>query len=251
MPYPGGKHAPGHYVSGGGVSDLIFLKGVGTSKKILNGSNPAQLLDFPAGRSAGDILFVHQCKSAGGFLGPVEGFVPWPDNLNLGGNQENLWWRTATADANDNFTVPANANQTIITQMACFISPFSLKLLQSTTGFNGSTKPDFPYEGITAEGGGTPDTLYIAPGQKFWNPVLPSPLTAIGGPNGAVNIIDSSSLVDNIPSNDSLLFNAWLWKFFAVDGGVPASDWTETDPSAAPQGGVLGQGFRFEDVANP
>lgn len=98
MPYPGGKHAPGHYISDVALHPWQFIGAANTQQ---NPGNGAQDLNAPGGRQSGDLLVV------GSFSSPD---FPTPAGwtLEFGGNSE-MYTRVADGTATDEFGIPARA----------------------------------------------------------------------------------------------------------------------------------------------
>jgi len=109
-PFPSGQIAPAQLVPPDASDAIVFVGKGAVFETDINTGNGATLLGSPSDVQVGDWLF---CFSLGYSVPvtPTENPGPWVE-LGTTTIRARLWGRIATADANDNFTVPVNAGDT-------------------------------------------------------------------------------------------------------------------------------------------
>lgn len=222
MPYPGGKHAPGHFI-GGAEGNLIFLRAVGAWYiKIDDGSNVN--IDLPV-RQANDDLFVFVNSLFTEALAPAGWTQVQTHTVAAIVGAVQLFHRVATNDANDNFLIPAIVSvRNRVAQMAVFGNtdpmspPDSLAQIQSGPAFN-TSQADLDYSAITA--GADPSETFILFLATHFRIGTSGAVTTPPNLDDDLEEIDSLATSQGAPNNDRINIT-WSWDYQDVSVSVPA-----------------------------
>lgn len=113
-PFPFGTQG----VLGAGGGAFISLRSLGTRYFSPTDGIASQALGLPAGYQAGDLLVAHEIGTFG-TPAPTENPGPWTQLIAVA--TQGGYWRIATGDANDNFTLSAQSGTGVWTaQIAAF-----------------------------------------------------------------------------------------------------------------------------------
>ncbi len=139
MPYPGGKHAPGHYISSGIAHPWVFKSAASTVMAPLEAGRDA---NAPGGILANDLLHVSLFSSPN-IVTPAGWTLLFSGNIDA-------YWRIATADANDDFAIPIGTDPETgrLVIFSCFRRAGEVPVLISF--------------GAVDQAGGTPGPMIIA-----------------------------------------------------------------------------------------
>jgi hypothetical protein len=229
-----------------GPTDKIFLRDVGALyNKDIDGTD----VDIPlAPRLAGDQLFVFVMS------GYSQDFTPtgWTKVISYSFNRAFLYFRVATADANDNFRIPATAStQFRIAQMASFgqngifgVPPDFLQNVQSGFLLDGNTGSDpvWEYFGMTA-GPSRPDTLCLFLAFKY-RQISPAGSPTIGPiyPGPVANEIASHAIAST--GVEGRVWATWGWEYQETEAALPSGTLTYTPDTTF--GYEISQATRWE-----
>jgi len=122
-PFPFGTQG----VLGAGGDAFIAFRSLGVRYKSPTDGVASQALGLPAGYQAGDLLIAHGIGTFGTGT-PTENPGPWIQIINVA--TQTTFWRIATGDANDNYTLPAQSGSAVWTAQ---IAAFDLKGLASVS----------------------------------------------------------------------------------------------------------------------
>jgi len=216
VPFPGGKLAPGHYITG---APLIFLVGIGAPQTYdqtvaTTGAN----LDKPA-TIAGNTMFVF-ANLSDSLTNPTQpGWVALTGIIN--NNQGRIYRRIADGTANDNFAWPAGGFSNGVAIMAVFgttpgffldhvASNVQLQVTNTAWGINLLTA------GVIA------DTLVFCLMSRSGN--------GIGGGFSVTNSVDIPNEIigsgENHGAANHALWRFWGWEFEATQRAHSAGDQT-------------------------
>jgi hypothetical protein len=160
---------------------------------------------------------------------PVE-IAEWTVRSGLGGGSLNVWFRQATGDADDTFTVPATFVGQCMCQMASFFQPAGQSFVLEQSGVltdNFANDWDIDGIGTTAE----PDTIVLGYYMRARALFLPG-LTA--SDNTSMITLGTQVRTDAAPL--SAMWGGWSYRFDAVSTSVPMAEQGYTpDPTTATQ----------------
>lgn len=230
MPYPGGKHAPGHYAAGvgGPPAGAIFLRSVANFYNSVVDGDFQQAIPNPGSVVVGDDLFVFVNAAQNGIAGPV-GTGVWAVDASgtfpVFGRVE-MYHRIATGiGTDDDFVFPATGGFIFFAQMISVGNdeqPAKSIVLSQSGPTNGSNGNDWDVSAITV-GTDPLDTAVFLLCNRAGNhgTGILNPSVVNNDPSGMQVL---GELADERPTGGAIRdvqWCGWYFQFQAVSVGLP------------------------------
>ncbi len=226
--------------TGGAAAAFIDFRSTGVRYESPTDGIGSQALGLPTGYQAGDLL-VAQLIGTFGTAAPTENPGPWTqiiDSSTIG-----AFWRVATGDANDNFTLAAQSSTGAWTAQ---IAAFDLKGLTTVSNVAGMTLLQndssyglaFPAPGVSQYN--NDQSLSIAYWFKSQNnaagavSVIDNLVTVVTGADDKATI--DSGAMNGLGGNPAGLRSSWYGWTYWITNGNPADAVTfGTDQTESPE----------------
>ncbi len=241
-PYPGGKHGPGHYISGNGAVAARIEVGA----KIRLPQAPT-LLPQPAFAGAGDRLFALISGTPGGFIGDAT----WFQLNSPAGSSFTVHTKVAAGNATDDASIDGFPGNTV-----------TVGVKFAMIDIPGAGSWDFNAQGtivnslqLTFITGALNAFLIPKPSLSFYvglrtfspgnngaaGPGIFSDVAFNGGPDGGVILADKTDFLLPVPFT---MWHACNWNFQPLQITYPAGKfWSGADPGTLI--GTATRGFRY------